>query len=297
MVVIHFKRSDNNQFLYETTADTKIDDLLVSLVEINNLRLKIDRASVALEELASKGPLKPEGLRGLDEKGYDDYLKSDDLTVKNGLKDMPPKVGVRFSADDSHYRTGWILSEDMTQKMLDLSMELKKVIHKSTVDQKKFLSKELLTEQLDLVRGLMMMAYPGFHGLGQWEPIWVILENKEEFDEKMNLSEDLAVDSTTLWAVNKELQRGKLFSDHFGKNEKTKIVVKATQKGGGAPSREPMIDEETHKKMLSYYHKKQEEAKHLEEADDGDQYMNSAWADNNQLKRQLHGQGGIKWKF
>jgi hypothetical protein len=57
------------------------------------LRLKIDRAAVALEELASKGPLKPEGLRGLDEKGYDDYLKADDLTVKNGLKDMPPKVG------------------------------------------------------------------------------------------------------------------------------------------------------------------------------------------------------------
>ena len=35
----------------------------------------------------------------------------------------------------------------------------------------------MLYEQLDIVRGLMMMAYPGFHGLGVWEPIWVILEN------------------------------------------------------------------------------------------------------------------------
>jgi hypothetical protein len=39
-------------------------------------------------------------------------------------------------------------------------------------------------------------------------------------------------------------------SDYFGKNEKQKFVVKITKKGGGAPVREPMIDEETHKKML-----------------------------------------------
>ena len=78
-------------------------------------------------------------------------------------------------------------------------------MHKNSVDQKRILTKEMLTEQLDLVRGLMMMAYPGFHGLGVWEPIWVILENNEEFDEKMNLTEDLAIDNCVLWCVNKEL--------------------------------------------------------------------------------------------
>ena len=49
-----------------------------------------------MEDLASKGPLKPEGLRGLDEAGYENYLKADDITVRDGLKAMPPKVGVRF---------------------------------------------------------------------------------------------------------------------------------------------------------------------------------------------------------
>jgi hypothetical protein len=55
----------------------------------------------------------------------------------------------------------------------------------------------------------MMMAYPGFHGLGTWEPIWVILENNEEFDEKMmsGLTDDLKVETTVLWAVGKELNR------------------------------------------------------------------------------------------
>lgn len=141
------------------------------------------------------------------------------------------------------------------------------------------------------------MSYPGFHGLGEWEPIWVILENKEEFDEKMNISDDLSVENTVLWIVNKELVSGKTLSDYFGKNEKTKLVVKVTKRGGGAPQREPLIDEQSHKKMLAYYHKKTEEAKAMDEQDDGDQYLNSSWANNKNLKGQLHGQGNIKWKF
>lgn len=59
------------------------------------MRLKVDRAALAIEDLASKGPLKCEGLRGLDEAGYDGYLKNDDITVRDGLKSMPPQVGTR----------------------------------------------------------------------------------------------------------------------------------------------------------------------------------------------------------
>jgi hypothetical protein len=280
MVVLHFKKTEGNEFLYETTMMITIDQLTQDLVEMNNLRLKLDRAAVALEDLAAKGPLKPEGLRGLDEAGYDQYIKSEDITVTDGLKAMPPQVGTREVKDDTHYRTGWILSEEMTQKMFDQSMEIKKLIHKSSVAEKRHLSKVQLSEQLDLVRGLMMMAYPGFHGLGDWEPIWVILENNEEHDPKMDLTDDLDIPTTTLWAVNKELQYGKTLADYFGKNEKSKLVVKAVKKGGGAPQREPLIDQDTHKRMLSFYHKKSEEQKNLQEQDDGDHYMNSAWANN-----------------
>jgi len=88
---------------------------------------------MALEELAAKGPLKPEGLRGLDEAGYDQYLKGDDITTKDGLAAMPPKVGTRFVKDDTHYRTGWLISEELSQKMLDQSMEMKKLIHINSI--------------------------------------------------------------------------------------------------------------------------------------------------------------------
>ena len=100
---------------------------------MNNLRLKLDRAALALEDLASKGPLKCENLRGLDEKGYDQYIKNEDITVTDGVKMMPPVVGVRKVEDETHYRIGWLLSEDMTQKMLDQSMVMKTLIHESSV--------------------------------------------------------------------------------------------------------------------------------------------------------------------
>jgi len=53
-----------------------IKDLLELVCELNNLRLKIDRAAVSLEDLASKGPLKPEELRGLED--IDQYVKHED---------------------------------------------------------------------------------------------------------------------------------------------------------------------------------------------------------------------------
>lgn len=58
------------------------------------------------------------------------------------------------------------------------------------------------------------------------------------------MSDDLAVENSTMWIVSKELQSGKLFSDYFGKNEKQKLVVKIQKKGTGAPSKEPLVSAE-----------------------------------------------------
>jgi cilia- and flagella-associated protein 298 len=196
----------------------------LNLTIVNNLRLKLDRAAISLEDLASKGPMKPEELRGL--KDYDEYLKNEDITTINGLKKMPPRVGAREVVDETNYRTGWVLSEEMTKMMLDESMKTKLLIHKNQVDSKVCLTKKMMMDQLDIIRGLIMMAYPAYHGLGDWEPIKVILENREEFDEKMDLSDDLWADKSSLWICGKELQAEKFFYDYFGKNEKSKYVVK-----------------------------------------------------------------------
>lgn len=66
-----------------------------------------------------------------------------------------------------------------------------------------------------------------------------------------------------MWWAGKELNREKPLNSYTGKNEKTKIIVKLTRTGSGAPSREAPIDEETKTKMMAMYHKKQEELKKI----------------------------------
>lgn len=248
--------------------------------------------AVSLEELAAKGPLKPEALRGLQD--LDDYVKHEDLTVINGLKDMPPRVGTREVTDETYHRTGWILEEEITKQMLEASTKAKDSINVNLVERKQCLVMDELNEQVDLIRGLVMMFYPAYHGLGEWEPIRCLLEEKEDFYEANN-SDDMNPGTATMWWAGKELQDGKLLSDYIGKNEKTKIVMKIQKKGQGPPVREPMIDKEVHTKMLSFYHKKQEEQKELEDNNEDD-YMNSAWANPKALKGTLHGQGDIKFR-
>jgi len=156
---------------------------------------------------------------------------------------------------------------------------------------------EMLTSMMDVFKGLMMMAYPGYHGLGPWEPIRVLLEEPEQWHNNGDMAEFLDETKCSLWAVNKELaaDKGKKFSDYFGKNEKTKVVCKLQSKGSGAPVREPTVDKETHKQMLAYYHKKQEEMKQLAD-DNEDNFLNSKWADNKSMKAQMHGTGQIKFR-
>jgi hypothetical protein len=100
-----------------------------------------------------------------------------------------------------------------------------------------------------------------------------------------------------MWVAGKELENGKHLFDYSGKNEKTKLIMKFSRKGSGAPVREPLIDKETHNKMLSFYFKKQEEQKKLEYEND-DSYLNSKWADGNGLKKSFYtGDRDIKWKY
>jgi hypothetical protein len=82
------------------------------------------------------------------------------------------------------------------------------------------------------------------------------------------------------------LLREKLLNSYIGKNEKTKIVVKLTKSGSGAPVRESAVDEETKTKLMSMYYKKQEELKKLE-TNNEDDFANSSWANPNNLKSYL----------
>ena len=93
---------------------------------------------------------------------------------------MPPKTGSREVKDDTNYRTGWLIDEQLASQILEETMKGKQLIHKTQVDRKVSLTVEALEEQIDIYKGLVMMAYPGYHGLGTWEPARVILEDQED---------------------------------------------------------------------------------------------------------------------
>jgi hypothetical protein len=144
------------------------------------------------------------------------------------------------------------------------------------------------------MKGALMMAYPAYHGLPAWEPCVLILENRD-IDAALRGDALLDVNEMTLWFAGKELRRGKPLNQQMKTTENSKIICRLQKQNAGAPVREPAIDEETHKQMLAFYHKKQEESKKLE-AEDEDDYMNSAWANPKMLKAQLHGQADVQWR-
>lgn len=54
----------------------------------------------------------------------------------------------------------------------------KNLISKKTVDLKKNLTLVEMKQVVDGLRGAMMIAYPGYNSLGDWDPSYLILENK-----------------------------------------------------------------------------------------------------------------------
>ncbi len=77
------------------------------------------------------------------------------------------------------------------------------------------------------------------------------------------------------------MRRDKQLCDFVGRNEKTKLVVKLQKRGGGAPAREPVVDEATQKQLMAHAYRKQQELEKLQ-TDDSDAcvlgvFLSSSW--------------------
>jgi len=135
-----------------------------------------------------------------------------------------------------------------------------------------------------------MIAYPAYHGMPQWDPVYEILEETIHIPDVYNDTEWYEGNNSVIWCARKEWLKGKKVKDYIP-NNKTKCIVKLTKVGEGQPVAEPQVDAETQKSMMAFYYKKQEEMKVLE-ADTDDGYLNAPWANPNSLKAQMQGMGG-----
>ena len=286
MVLIHYKKSDRNQFLCETPAETPIPQLVSQLTKLNNLRVKLKVLIDSVNGLAEHGPLRPELLRGLTTpETYNpavEQLSTEDRKWAN----PKPTANQKENPDPTGYRIGIAPNDELKAKMMNELEKSNKLLDKDLVDKKVVVSEQELEEAINCIKGAVMIVYPGYYNLPNWDLTYLVLEDKLDYLAAYPDCDWLDADKTTLWWAKKEFLTNKKLSDYVGKNEKTKIVVKSMPKGKGAPVNEPPVDEATQKKMMAFYYKKQEESKKLEE-DNEDDYMNSAWANPKYLKNQL----------
>ena len=282
MVLIHCKgKSDDHQFLYETTTETPVSTVVRELVEIHNLRLRIQRLKVEGDELAQHGPARHPDKQGLDE----------DLQAEaDGV--LAPERGPTFCKDPNGKRDG---NAPVAQVATMLRKALDDAAHvaskKQVTERRAVTTKKMLMDAIDVVRGAVMIAYP--MGIPEWDPVRMDIEADEKPGDTPAGADVLDPTNAQLWWAGKLMIASNKLAAHVGKNEKTKIIATLQKKGAGAPQREAPVSAEEQKAMMAYYHKRQEEMAALE-ANQEDDYANSAWADSRALKSHFSGVGGSR---
>jgi hypothetical protein len=135
-----------------------------------------------VEELLKHGPLKPEELRGLKET---ENLEPDiEDKYKVPKPKMPEQVGTRYNDDKTGQRTGWILEEDVTETILKGVIDAKDYISHKRAENKQVTTLKELFDWIEIIKAGVMIGYPAYHGLPEWEPCMVLLEDKEDILNK-----------------------------------------------------------------------------------------------------------------
>jgi len=287
MVLITIKSGNDPQFLFDVPAKTEIEKVREQVRLIYNARLKVERIATEIDQLAQYGTILPDNMQGLNEDQIID-LKLKDPWTENCV----PSGGAIENKDIYNRRNGQRPNDSMVKILQDTITKSKESISKKKIDEKVALSLEMVQESIDNMKGACMIVYP--MGLPPHDPIQAEFENREDLSGQQASKLVIPEFQCAIWWASKELQDGKLLSDYVGRNDRTKIVAKIQKIGQSAPAREAVVSEAQQKEMMAKAYRRQEELKKLEENSEDD-YLHSAWADSNQLKRHLTGMGDIKW--
>ncbi|KIZ02636.1 putative Uncharacterized protein C21orf59 like protein [Monoraphidium neglectum] len=244
MVLLHFKNSETDQFLFETSVALPARDVSRDLADVHNLRHRITRLKLEGGELAKYGPAKAPDRQGIDkfEEGHEARER-----------------GPHYCMDPTGRRSGEACDPEVAQKLLKELDDAEAAASKDRVLRKEPLTKAALLAAIDNIRGAVMICYP--MGLPEWDFVRQCLEGREDLSGSDFGGKDLDPETCQLWFASRALAADRPLSDALGRNERTRAVVKATKKGAGAPAREPAVDADTQKAMLAWYYKKQEQQK------------------------------------
>lgn len=277
MVKLHIKGNEKeDQFIFLSTCDAEVDDVSNRVIRLWNERLRLNMIASACKEIAKMGPLRTEAERGITDKEI--FTQS---FPESKLEDC--------QADPSGQRVG--VPPETGAQITQYAEAAIEAISVNRAIQRQALTMEVIEEHRMNLRGCLMIAYP--MGLAKHEPLSQFLDEKLKFEWVGDHRKLKDVTTGQLWFASRKLLRTEKLSKYTGTNEKTKVIIKITSEKGGAPVREPNVDEESHKQMLAFWHKKQEKDKELAK-DDEDSYLMSEWANPNQLKTAFQGMKDLK---
>lgn len=289
MVVLHIKRGTESQFLHETIGAATVSQVTREIVTIYNGRLKVGRICGEIEELMKHGPMFPPEILGLTEEQVQELKLTDAWENK-----VEPSGGWTYNRDPIGRRNGrqpCAAMQDVLRKSIN---DAKELVSKKLVEANKALAIKQVQEALALLSGAVSIVYP--MQLPPHDPIRMELTNTEDLSGTQASLEVIEPAKAQLWFAGRQMLDGKHLHDYVGRIDKCKVIVKLVKCGEGAPGREPVLTEDARKQLMLQQYRRQEELKRLEENDD-DQYLNSSWADNSQMKRQLHGVQNVQYRY
>lgn len=290
MVRLHIKRGDQNQFLYETQLDNAVHQLINEIVIIYNGRLKIERICAEMEELAKHGPMFCPEILGLTEEQVDELKLVDAWEAK-----VCPSGGWILNKDPIGRRNGRQPQPNMQELLRKSCADSRAMITKKLVDTGVPLTAQHVRNALDILRGAVTIVYP--MELPPHDNIRMEFTNIEDLAGTQAALEIIEPAKAELWFAGHQMytENNKRLRDYLGNNDKCKVIVKLTKRGEGAPGREPVMSEEARKQIMLMQYRRQEELRKLDD-DSDDEHLNSTWADNSQLKRQVHGLENVNYR-
>uniref|UniRef100_A0A182N774 Uncharacterized protein n=1 Tax=Anopheles dirus TaxID=7168 RepID=A0A182N774_9DIPT len=254
MVLLHVKRGDESQFLYETSAGIGIEQLAYELGTIYNGRLKVSRVCSEIEELIKHGPMLPPDMLGLTDEQIDELHLVDEWADT-----CVPSGGWRFNRDPVGRRNGRQPPSKMGDILEKAIEDAKAMVSKKLIDEGKCTGQRAVQDALDLLRGAVTIVYP--MQLPPHDPIRMEFNNTEDLSGTQASLEVIEPAKVQLWFAGKMMLMDKRLGEIVGPNEKTKIIVKLAKLNEGAPGREPVITEDAKKQMMLHAYRRQEELK------------------------------------
>ncbi|XP_055644629.1 cilia- and flagella-associated protein 298 isoform X2 [Toxorhynchites rutilus septentrionalis] len=254
MVLLHVKRGDENQFLYETNLSIAVKDLTAQLVTIYNGRLKVSRVCAEMEELSKHGIMLPPEMLGLTDEQVEELHLVDEWGEK-----CVPSGGWVSNPDPVGRRNGRQPQEKMQEVLEKAIADAKQLVSKKRMDHGQIMQQRIVQDALDLLRGATMIVYP--MQLPPHDPIRMEFTNTEDLSGTQASLDVIEPSKAQLWFAGKQMLPECKLGDIIGNNEKTKIIIKLTKINEGAPGREPVVSEEARKQMMLHAYRRQEELK------------------------------------